>query len=185
MDATKEIHAYSGGGYGSPRGHPALVREATRIGRKRVERLMRVVRLGVPVHAAKASRPAARVPPRPEPGPTRRRGDGTSRAGSARCGSTHECPGTTRRPSRTPGAHLGHRGHKDSPVSTARASSAKGCLAKSNCRPKREPLACPHPCDPHTVRPAVILLPEIRPRNVQVRGEYGAAARYVLTATAR
>ncbi|WP_443074855.1 IS3 family transposase [Streptomyces sp. NBC_01431] len=92
MDPTKEIHAYSGGGYGSPRGHPALMREATRIGRKRVERLMRVVRLGVPVHAAKASRPAARMSPRPEPGPTRPHRDGTGRAGSARCGSTQGVP---------------------------------------------------------------------------------------------
>ncbi|MFC1405748.1 MULTISPECIES: IS3 family transposase [Streptacidiphilus] len=37
----KEIHADSGGIYGSPRVHAVLAREGLRIGRKRVERLMR------------------------------------------------------------------------------------------------------------------------------------------------
>jgi putative transposase len=37
----KEIHAGSGGIYGSPRIHAALARQDVRIGRKRVERLMR------------------------------------------------------------------------------------------------------------------------------------------------
>ncbi|MFF5011615.1 IS3 family transposase [Streptomyces phaeochromogenes] len=40
-EQIKKIHAGSGGIYGSPRVHAALRREGTRIGRKRVERLMR------------------------------------------------------------------------------------------------------------------------------------------------
>ncbi|ODA69339.1 IS3 family transposase [Streptomyces sp. AVP053U2] len=40
-EQIKEIHAESGGVYGSPRVHAVLRREGTRVGRKRVERLMR------------------------------------------------------------------------------------------------------------------------------------------------
>ncbi|MEU1274012.1 IS3 family transposase [Streptomyces sp. NPDC005799] len=40
-ERIKEIHAESGGNYGSPRVHAVLRREGTRVGRKRVERLMR------------------------------------------------------------------------------------------------------------------------------------------------
>ncbi|MFE7517845.1 IS3 family transposase [Streptomyces halstedii] len=40
-ERIKEIHAESGGNYGSPRVHAVLKREGTRVGRKRVERLMR------------------------------------------------------------------------------------------------------------------------------------------------
>ncbi|MEU2862632.1 IS3 family transposase [Streptomyces mirabilis] len=40
-ERIKEIHAESGGNYGSPRVHAVLRREGVRVGRKRVERLMR------------------------------------------------------------------------------------------------------------------------------------------------
>ncbi|MFD8212391.1 IS3 family transposase [Streptomyces sp. NPDC059697] len=40
-ERIKEIHADSGGNYGSPHVHAVLKREGTRVGRKRVERLMR------------------------------------------------------------------------------------------------------------------------------------------------
>lgn len=40
-ERIKEIHAESGGNYGSPRVHAVLRREGKRVGRKRVERLMR------------------------------------------------------------------------------------------------------------------------------------------------
>ncbi|WP_274919565.1 IS3 family transposase [Streptomyces sp. WZ-12] len=40
-ERIKEIHTESGGIYGSPRVHAVLKREGTRVGRKRVERLMR------------------------------------------------------------------------------------------------------------------------------------------------
>ncbi|MFG2526287.1 IS3 family transposase, partial [Streptomyces sp. NPDC048527] len=40
-EQIKEIHADSGGIYGSPRVHAALKRDGTHVGRKRVERLMR------------------------------------------------------------------------------------------------------------------------------------------------
>ncbi|WP_329060113.1 IS3 family transposase [Streptomyces sp. NBC_01429] len=40
-ERIKEIHAESGGNYGSPRVHAVLRREGTHVGRKRVERLMR------------------------------------------------------------------------------------------------------------------------------------------------
>ncbi|MFF4583680.1 IS3 family transposase [Streptomyces sp. NPDC001373] len=41
----RQVHADSGGIYGSPRVHAVLTREGTRVGRKRVERLMRQVGL--------------------------------------------------------------------------------------------------------------------------------------------
>ncbi|MFF0969266.1 IS3 family transposase [Streptomyces sp. NPDC003703] len=40
-EQIKEIHADSGGVYGSPRVHAVLKREGVHVGRKRVERLMR------------------------------------------------------------------------------------------------------------------------------------------------
>jgi putative transposase len=40
-ERIRQIHADSGGNYGSPRVHAVLKREGTRVGRKRVERLMR------------------------------------------------------------------------------------------------------------------------------------------------
>ncbi|MEU2134569.1 IS3 family transposase [Streptomyces sp. NPDC018352] len=40
-EQIKEIHADSGGIYGSPRVHAVLKREGVHVGRKRVERLMR------------------------------------------------------------------------------------------------------------------------------------------------
>ncbi|MFD5065288.1 IS3 family transposase, partial [Streptomyces sp. NPDC058394] len=40
-EKIKEVHAASHGIYGSPRIHAALARQGVRVGRKRVERLMR------------------------------------------------------------------------------------------------------------------------------------------------
>jgi putative transposase len=45
LEKIKEIHAQSRGTYGSPRVHAELRRQGIRVGRKRVERLMRQVGL--------------------------------------------------------------------------------------------------------------------------------------------
>ncbi|MGW1901672.1 IS3 family transposase [Streptomyces hirsutus] len=45
-EKVRQVHADSGGIYGSPRVHPVLKREGVAIGRKRVERLMREAGIG-------------------------------------------------------------------------------------------------------------------------------------------
>lgn len=64
-EQIKEIHADSGGIYGSPRVHAALKREGTHVGRKRVERLMREADIAESARAGAASRAGIRKRPSP------------------------------------------------------------------------------------------------------------------------
>ncbi|MEV7861072.1 IS3 family transposase [Streptomyces hirsutus] len=54
IEKVRQVHADSGGIYGSPRVHAVLKREGVAIGRKRVERLMREAGLVGTAHAARA-----------------------------------------------------------------------------------------------------------------------------------
>ncbi|MGD3109741.1 IS3 family transposase [Streptomyces sp. YGL11-2] len=64
-EQIRQIHADSGGIYGSPRVHAVLKREGVHVGRKRVERRMRQdVSLGS-ARGARASHAGIRKPPWP------------------------------------------------------------------------------------------------------------------------
>ncbi|MFE2719375.1 IS3 family transposase [Streptomyces mirabilis] len=66
-EQIKEIHADSGGIYGSPRVHAVLKREGVHVGRKRVERLMREAEIaGIsPRRGGFTPRPEGRTRPGP------------------------------------------------------------------------------------------------------------------------
>src|ERR1051325_5082813 len=66
-----QIHQRSGGTYGSPRVHATLVRQGVRIGRKRVERLMRVHGLQGAFLRKRWRRPSTRQDLRATPAPDR------------------------------------------------------------------------------------------------------------------
>ncbi|WP_181647095.1 IS3 family transposase [Streptomyces sp. WAC00263] len=66
-EQIKEIHADSGGIYGSPRVHAVLKREGVHVGRKRVERLMREAEIaGISPRRSAFTWPT-QPPPRPLP----------------------------------------------------------------------------------------------------------------------
>ncbi|MET7520288.1 IS3 family transposase [Streptomyces sp. NPDC005480] len=64
-EQIKKIHTDSGGIYGSPRVHAVLKRGGARVGRKRVERLMREADLRASARVARVSRTATRRPRSP------------------------------------------------------------------------------------------------------------------------
>ncbi|WP_432190672.1 IS3 family transposase [Streptomyces sp. Tue6028] len=74
----RQVHADSGGIYGSPRVHAVLRREGTRVGRKRIERLMR--QAGLAGVSPRKNRGFTRPDPDAEPAPDLVRRDFTAPA---------------------------------------------------------------------------------------------------------
>ncbi|MFE7837362.1 IS3 family transposase [Streptomyces sp. NPDC057474] len=68
-EQIKEIHAGSGGIYGSPRVHAVLKREGVHVGRKRVERLMHEAEIaGISPRRGRLHAPRSQGHTRPGPG---------------------------------------------------------------------------------------------------------------------